>query len=209
MSTEWPYRIRDVVAALLLLVFLLPVMLLVAILIKILMPGPVLFVQQRIGRHGIPFKIYKFRSMIVNSEKSGITLTKDKRITPLGLIIRSTKVDEFPQLFNILKGEMSLVGPRPDLPGYYDTLEGENRRVLDLRPGITGLDSMIYPYEEKLLQHQANPIQYYNDTLWPHKVRINYWYYQNRSFVTDLKILSNTLTILLIGKMVFRFPPIP
>lgn len=202
------YRLRDLIFAFILLLIFSPVMLLAALLIKILMPGPILFVQERIGRFGRPFFIYKFRSMIVNTEKNGITLSKDKRITPLGKILRLTKIDEFPQLINILKGDMSFVGPRPDLPGYYDTLQGEYSNILSLRPGLTGLDSMIYPYEEKLLHDKADPLKFYNEVLWPHKVRLNFWYWQHRSFWLDVKILINTLSQILFNKTVFPFPEI-
>lgn len=188
---------------------LLPVMLLAALLIKLTMPGPVLFVQQRIGRYGRPFRIYKFRSMVVNNESIAITTGKDKRITPFGQVLRTTKVDEFPQLINILKGEMSFVGPRPDLPGYYDTLTGKAKQVLNLRPGLTGLDSVFYPYEEQIMAHQPDPSRYYREVLWPHKVRINLWYYHNRSFWLDIKIMLNTLTIVIFGKKIGRFHPIP
>lgn len=202
------FRIRDLLFSALLLILFSPIMLLAAILIKLMMPGPILFVQERIGRYGKPFKIYKFRSMVVNTENNGITLSKDERITPMGKILRLTKIDEFPQLFNILKGDMSFVGPRPDLPGYYDTLEGEYRNVLLLRPGLTGLDSMIYPYEEKILNGQPDPVKFYNEVLWPHKVRLNYWYWQHRSFGLDVKIVINTLSQILISKIIFPFPEI-
>lgn len=172
------------------------------------MPGPIFFVQLRVGRHGKLFRIYKFRSMIVNTEKNGITLSKDKRITPLGRIIRTTKVDEFPQLINVLKGDMSLVGPRPDLPGYYDTLQGNYREILELQPGLTGLDSVFYPYEEDLMKDQIDPVTFYKQTLWPHKVRINCWYLKHRSHGLDAKILLNTLAILLFRKTIFSLPGI-
>lgn len=146
--------------------------------------------------------------MVVNTERNGITLSKDKRITPIGRLLRASKVDEFPQLFNIIKGDMSLVGPRPDLPGYYDTLTGAYSQILSLRPGLTGLDSVFYPYEEKLLNNISNHVDYYKSTLWPHKVRINYWYFQHQSHRLDLKILINTLTILLFSKTIFPLPKI-
>lgn len=203
------YRIRDLFIALILLIILLPLMLLSALLIKLLMPGPIFFVQQRIGRYGKPFSIYKFRSMVINTEKNGITLSKDKRITPLGRIFRKYKIDEFPQLINIIKGDMSLVGPRPDLPGYYDTLQGEFRLILKLRPGLTGLDSTFYPFEEEIMDKVKNPTLYYNETLWPHKVRINLWYFKHRTFWLDAKVLVNTLSILLFRKTLFRLPEIP
>jgi len=169
------------------------------------MPGPIFFVQKRVGKGGKLFDIYKLRSMVVNTEENGVTLKKDSRITPLGRVLRVTKVDEFPQFYNILKGDMSLVGPRPDLPGYYDTLEGKYREILSLRPGLTGLDSVIYPYEEEILHDKEDPLRFYKDVLWPHKLRINYWYLQNRSFLIDIKILINTFTLLFFKKRLFNF----
>ncbi|MGC8866327.1 MAG: sugar transferase [Bacteroidales bacterium] len=199
------YRIRDLFIASVLLIILLPLMLLSALLIKLLMPGPIFFVQQRIGRYGKPFSIYKFRSMVINSEENGITLSKDKRITPLGRILRKYKIDEFPQLINIVKGDMSLVGPRPDLPGYYDTLEGDYRKILNLRPGLTGLDSVVYPYEEDILQDVEDPVDFYKQVLWPHKVKINFYYLQHRSFIFDIKILLNTFSLLFFRRRIFDF----
>jgi len=185
-----------------------PIMLLVMILIKLTMPGPIFFLQQRVGRNGKLFRIYKFRSMIVNHDQNGITLSKDRRITPLGRVLRKYKIDEFPQLINILKGDMSFVGPRPDLPGYYDTLKGEVRELLNLRPGLTGLDSVFYPYEEQIMSQQDDPALFYKEVLWPHKVRINHWYYLNRSFSLDIKIVTNTIAILILGRTIFKLPNI-
>lgn len=197
------YRLRDIILSVVFLILFLPVMLLAALAIKLTMPGPILFIQERIGRNGNRSRIYKFRSMVVNTEKNGITLSKDKRITPLGRILRATKIIEFPQLFNILKGDMSFVGPRPDLPGYYDTLEGEYRNILKLRPGLTGLDSVFYPFEEDLMKDKTDPVAFYQNSLWPHKVRINHWYHLHRSLGLDIKILINTLTILFFRKRIF------
>ena len=197
-------RIFDIGIAILVLVVLLPVLILAAILILITMPGSVLFRQERIGRNGLPFTIYKFRSMKVNQAHTSVTTSTDSRITPFGLFLRQTKIDELPQLFNILKGEMSIVGPRPDVPGYYDTLKGDDSIVLSVRPGLTGLDSMFYPREEALLDEQTDPDHYYNTILWPHKVRLNRWYGEHWSFGLDMKIVFNTASLLLFGKMVFK-----
>lgn len=206
---EFPYRFRDIILAIFLLVMVSPIMLLVMILIKLTMPGPIFFLQQRVGRNGKLFRIYKFRSMIVNHDRKGITLSKDQRITPLGRVLRKYKIDEFPQLINILKGDMSFVGPRPDLPGYYDTLKGEIRDLLSLSPGLTGLDSVFYPFEEELMSNISDPVTYYKTVLWPHKVRINYWYYKHRSHWLDLKIMLNTASLLLFRKRIFSLPEIP
>ena len=157
------------------------------------MPGPVLFRQTRIGFGGKPFVILKFRSMRVNKSTVSITLSSDTRVTPLGRFIRKTKIDEFPQLWNILKGEMSVVGPRPDVPGYSDKLTGTDQQLWTVRPGLTGLDSITYPNEESILDQQADPQKYYDEVLWPHKVRINLHYIKTRSFWMDLGIIVFTL----------------
>jgi lipopolysaccharide/colanic/teichoic acid biosynthesis glycosyltransferase len=168
------------------------------------MPGPILFRQVRIGHKGKPFTIFKFRSMKLNNSRKSITLSTDKRITPFGNFIRKTKIDELPQLFNILKGDMNIVGPRPDVPGYYDTLSRKDQKIWTLRPGLTGLDSMFYPNEQAILDHQPNPQQYYDEVLWPDKVRLNLWYAKNRSLILDLKIILNTATQLLFRKILFQ-----
>lgn len=142
--------------------------------------------------------------MTPNNPETSITLSSDKRITPFGHFIRKTKIDELPQLFNILKGDMNIVGPRPDVPGYYDTLTGETQKIWTLRPGLTGLDSMFYPNEQAILDHQPNPQQYYDEVLWPDKVRLNLWYTNNRSPILDIKIILNTATQLVFKKMIFK-----
>ncbi len=157
------------------------------------MPGPVLFKQQRIGFNGIPFDIYKFRSMVVNKHDISITLKNDKRITRLGRVLRKSKIDELPQLWNILKGDMSFVGPRPDVPGYADKLEGQDREILSLKPGLTGLDSVKYPNEEEILEKQEDPEKYYDEILYPDKVRVNLNYLKYRSFSLDLRVIIKTL----------------
>lgn len=141
------------------------------------------FKQERIGQYGKPFLIYKLRTLHLQTCK----------ISVWGKLLRTSKLDEMPQFLNILKGEMTLVGPRPDVSGYADLLQGEDRIILTLKPGITGLASLKYRNEEQLLALQPNP-QYYNDeVIWPDKVRINKWYAQNRTLVMDLQILFYTL----------------
>lgn len=147
MVLKW---IFDRVASLLGLLVLWPVLLLVAILIRIKMPGgPVIFRQKRVGRHGRLFTMYKFRSMTVAHGGSSVSVAGESRITPLGAKLRKYKLDELPELWNVLIGDMSFVGPRPDVPGYADRLQGENRRMLELRPGITGPASLKYRDEEE------------------------------------------------------------
>jgi lipopolysaccharide/colanic/teichoic acid biosynthesis glycosyltransferase len=197
-------RPLTVIVTLIALLLLLPIIVITAISIKISMPGPILFMQVRIGHKGKPFTIFKFRSMKLNNSRKSITLSTDSRITPFGQFIRKTKIDELPQLLNILKGDMNIVGPRPDVPGYYDTLTGENQKIWLLRPGLTGLDSMFYPNEQAILDHQPNPQQYYDEVLWPDKVRLNLWYAKNRSLILDLKIILNTATQLLFRKILFQ-----
>ena len=170
-----------------------PLLLCAILLIKLTMPGPVLFRQTRIGFGGKPFVILKFRSMRVNKSTVSITLSSDTRITPLGRFIRKTKIDEFPQLWNILKGEMSVVGPRPDVPGYSDKLTGTDQLLWTVRPGLTGLDSITYPNEESILDLQPDPQKYYDEVLWPHKVKINLHYIKTRSMWMDLGIIVFTL----------------
>lgn len=190
--------------ALVILIITSPVFIISALLIKFYMPGPVFFNQMRIGKNGNPFIIHKLRTMKLNKAKTSVTTSNDTRITPLGQMLRKTKVDELPQLFNIIKGQMSIVGPRPDVPGYYDTLQGEDKIILSFRPGLTGLDSMVYPREESLLSVQPDPDNYYDAVLWPSKVRLNKWYAENRSFALDMKIIINTFTILLFGKQLIK-----
>ena len=155
--------------------------------------GPVYFTQKRVGKNGYLFTMYKFRSMAVNHNGSSVSIKGENRITPLGAILRKYKIDELPALWNVLIGDMSLVGPRPDVPGYADLLQGDDRMILSVKPGITGLASLKYRNEEAVLAQQPNP-QYYNDAvIWPDKVRINCWYVQNRSWQLDLLILFYTL----------------
>lgn len=197
-------RFFDLLLSLVALFVLWPLMLLTAILIKISMSGPVFFKQRRIGRFAQPFLIYKFRTMRLNNSKVSVTLSTDSRITPFGNFLRKTKIDELPQLFNILKGEMSIVGPRPDVPGYYDTLNGEDQVIWQLRPGLTGLDSMCYPNEQAILDREADPEQFYDEQLWPDKVRLNRWYAENRGFWMDVRIVVNTAGLLLVGRQLVR-----
>lgn len=171
-----------------------PVLIIVAILIKIKMPGgPVFFTQERVGRNGKLFTMYKFRSMTVSHSGSSISVAGESRITPFGAKLRKYKIDELPELWNVLIGEMSFVGPRPDVPGYADMLKGEGRDILKLRPGITGPASLKYRNEEELLSHVDDPIKYNNEVIFPDKVRINLYYLHNYSFWTDIKLILCTV----------------
>lgn len=176
------------------LVFLFPVLIVVGILIRIKMPGgPIIFKQRRVGQHGQLFTMYKFRSMTVGHSGSSVSVKGESRITPLGAKLRKYKLDELPELWNVLMGDMSLVGPRPDVPGYADKLEGENRRMLLLKPGITGPASLKYRNEEEILAEQENPQKYNDAVLFPDKVQINIEYLDNWSFWNDIKIIIYTV----------------
>ena len=176
------------------LVFLFPVLIVVGILIRIKMPrGPIIFKQGRVGQHGQLFTMYKFRSMTVGHSGSSVSVKGESRITPLGAKLRKYKLDELPELWNVLIGDMSLVGPRPDVPGYADKLEGENRRMLLLKPGITGPASLKYRNEEEILAEQENPQKYNDAVLFPDKVQINIEYLDNWSFWNDIKIIIYTV----------------
>ena len=186
--------IFDRIMALVGLLFLSPVLLIVAILIKLKMPGgPIIFSQKRVGQYGKLFTMYKFRSMTVGHGGSSISVAGENRITPLGVKLRKYKLDELPELWNVLIGDMSFVGPRPDVPGYADILEGNDRRVLELKPGITGPASLKYRNEEEILAMQDDPIKYNDEVIFPDKVKINLKYLDNWSFFEDIKIIIYTV----------------
>ena len=184
----------DKLASLFGLLLLWPVLLVTAILIKIKMPGgPVIFKQKRVGQYGNLFTMYKFRSMTVSHSGSSISVKGESRITPFGAKLRKYKLDELPELWNVLIGDMSFVGPRPDVPGYADRLQGDDRRMLQLKPGITGPASLKYRNEEEILSEQKDPIKYNDEVLFPDKVRINLEYLDNWSFWNDIKIIIYTV----------------
>lgn len=184
----------DRVVAFVGLLFLWPVLIVVAMLIRVKMPGgPVIFKQQRVGRNGELFTMYKFRSMTVSHSGSSVSVAGESRITPLGAKLRKYKLDELPELWNVLIGDMSFVGPRPDVPGYADQLKGNNRRVLKLRPGITGPASMKYRNEEEILASVDDPVKYNDEVIFPDKVRINLYYLDHQSFWMDIKLIICTV----------------
>ena len=184
----------DRAASLLGLLVLWPVLIIIALLIKVRMPGgPVIFKQQRVGRNGELFTMYKFRSMTVSHSGSSVSVAGESRITPLASILRKYKLDELPELWNVLKGDMSFVGPRPDVPGYADRLQGENRLILKLRPGITGPASLKYANEEEILAQVSNPVKYNDEVIFPDKVRINLNYYHNHTFWGDIRLIFQTI----------------
>ena len=175
------------------LMFLWPVMLIVAVLIKIRMPGPIFFVQQRVGRNGQLFDCHKFRTMTVGHHGSSISVAGEARITPLGATLRKYKIDELPELWDVLIGNMSFVGPRPDVPGYADRLQGEDRIILSLRPGITGPATLKYRNEEELLSTVSNPQKYNDEIIYPDKVRLNRYYAEHYSFADDIRLIFCTV----------------
>lgn len=141
-----------------------------------------LFVQERVGQHGKVFKIFKLKTFHPLTEK----------ISPIGSFLRKYKIDELPQLLNVLIGDMSLVGPRPDIPGYYDQLQGEDRKILELKPGITSLASIKYANEEQFLAAQPEPLKYNDEVIFPDKIKMNLDYYHQKSLWLDFKIICKT-----------------
>ena len=219
MIIKW---IFDRVVAAIGLLFLWPVLLVVAILVKIKMPGgPAFFVQKRVGKDGKLFNCHKFRTMTVKHNGSTVSVAGDSRITPLGAKLRHYKLDELPGLWDVLIGNMSFVGPRPDVPGYADKLVGDDRDVLKLRPGITGPATLKYRLEDEMIadfvsnqrNHGATELGkyglsesqiqgmsdqevavWYNDNvIYPDKVRINCYYYRHYSFIKDIQMLFCTV----------------
>lgn len=185
----------DKIAALFGIILLSPCMLIIFVIHKIVMTkGRFIFKQERIGQYGKNFYIYKIRTMTENDGSNVfVTTANDERILPFGRWLRKTKIDEIVELVNVLKGEMSFVGPRPDVPGYADLLQGSDRKILELKPGITGPASLKYINEEEILAQVENPKQYNDEVIFPDKVKINLEYYHNRTFWGDIKIIFKTI----------------
>lgn len=176
------------------IIILIPIFFIIFFYVFIRMPGaPVIFKQNRVGQYGKVFTMYKFRSMVPHHSGSSVSVAGESRITPLGAKLRKYKLDELPELWNVLKGDMSLVGPRPDVPGYADKLQGDDRRILLLKPGITGPASLKYRNEEELLAQQEDPQKYNDEVLFPDKVRINLDYLDHWSFWKDIKYIIQTI----------------
>lgn len=184
-------RITDICFSILLLLFFLPIGLVIALLIATGSSGGVFYRQQRIGLNGKPFLLLKFRSMKVNADKSGkLTVgMRDSRITRIGYFIRKFKLDEFPQFINVLKGEMSIVGPRPEVPEYVQLYNDEQRRILNVKPGITDYASLTYFSENELLAKSDNPERTYIEEIMPAKIKLNEKYITNPTFRQDIKIM--------------------
>jgi lipopolysaccharide/colanic/teichoic acid biosynthesis glycosyltransferase len=186
-------RIFDIVASIIGLIFLLPVFTVIALFIMLKMPGPIFFRQGRVGKNAKLFTMVKFRTMIVNNSGNSISIKGESRITPFGATLRKYKLDELPELWNVLIGDMSLVGPRPDVPGYADKLTGEDRLLLTVKPGLTGASSIRFSNEDELLAEQEDPVKYNDEILYPEKVRINNNYVKHWSLWLDMKIIVFTL----------------
>lgn len=175
-------RLFDFTVAFLMILLIWPFLLICVVIAGFDTKSIGIFKQVRIGQFGNHFKIYKLQTMY-----------QGKHVSRIGFFFRKYKIDELPQVINVLKGEMSLVGPRPDVPGYYDQLVGDDRKLLELKPGITGLASLIYKNEEEILAKQVNPIHYNDEVLFPDKIKWNLLYQKKYSFMLDLKILWHTV----------------
>lgn len=198
-------RCFDLFFSILGVLILLPLIIVVSILIKLTSKGAVLFKQVRVTKDGKLFKIYKFRTMRENSEgNKQITVGNDSRITGIGHILRKTKLDELPQLFNVIKGEMSLVGPRPEVPRYVELYTEEQRKILSVPAGITDYASIYFSNESELLGKAEDPEKYYIEKIMPHKIYLNMKYINNMGILTDIKIIM--LTILKIAGFVKMDP---
>lgn len=205
MIIKW---IFDRIVSLIGLLFLWPVLLVVAVMVKMKMPGgPAFFVQKRVGKDGKLFNCHKFRSMTMKHNGSSVSVTGESRITPFGATLRHYKLDELPGLWDVLIGNMSFVGPRPDVPGYADKLQDDDRDVLKLRPGITGPATLKYRIEDEMISEyvtmkqaegdkrpmQEIAIEYNDNIIYPDKVRLNCYYYRNYSFIKDIEMIFATV----------------
>jgi lipopolysaccharide/colanic/teichoic acid biosynthesis glycosyltransferase len=190
-------RLFDVVTAILALVVTAPLWALASIILKVSSPGPVIYRTRRVGKGGHPFTLYKFRTMFAEAANSGpgVTVSGDERITRAGTLLRRTKIDELPQLFNVLVGDMSIVGPRPEDPRYVAHYTDEQRRVLSVRPGLTSPASIAYRYEEDALHGPDVEDVYVNEIL-PRKLELDLAYIEHRSVLVDLRVIVQTFSAL-------------
>lgn len=188
-------RLFDIILSFIGLVVLSPVLLIISLLIKLDSQGPILFKQVRVGRYEKNFHILKFRTMVTDAEKKGaqITVGRDSRITRAGHFLRKSKMDELPQLLNVLIGDMSLVGPRPEVPKYTQYYNRDQKRVFEIRPGITDLASIKYRDENEILAMSSDPEKTYIEEIMVDKLKLNLRYVKERSLLTDIKIIYNTL----------------
>jgi len=196
-------RVMDIGLSSLALLFLLPLFAAIAVAIKLDSPGPVFFRQERIGRFGKPFRIFKFRTMIVNADKAGpsSTASDDPRITRMGKFIRRFNIDELPQFINVLKGDMSIVGPRPQVPWAVDLYTEEERVILSVRPGITDWATIWIRDEGEILRGSTDPDKDYLEKIWPEKRRLQLEYVRNHSILTDMTIMVRTFQTHLLDRI--------
>lgn len=188
-------RLFDITASFFGILILSPLFIFISLWVGLSSKGGVFYKQIRVGRNNKDFKLYKFRSMRVNSDKQGLLTvgSKDSRITKAGYFIRKYKIDELPQLFNVLKGDMSFVGPRPEVRRYVDLYSKEQMKVLSVRPGITDPASIKYRNENDILSSQSNPEEYYIQHIMPDKLKINIDYINTQTFIKDIKIIFQTI----------------
>jgi len=188
-------RVYDLCFATLGLVALSPLLLLIALLVKLSDGGAVFFRQERVGQFGRPFRVWKFRTMVMNAEKSGPSVTRggDPRITPVGRFLRRTKLDELPQLWNVFRGEMSFVGPRPEVPRYVAQYTPQQRKILDLKPGITDVSTLEFRREEELLSGKQDTEKYYLEHCVPRKIEISLQYSKKATLFRDTQVVLKTL----------------
>lgn len=195
-------RFLDVILSMLVLVILLPLFIIISIIIACESRGGVIYAQTRVGRYNKDFKLLKFRTMYTGSDQKGLITVgdHDARITPFGYILRKSKMDEFPQLLNIIKGDMSIVGPRPEVRHYVDMYTEEQMKVLSVRPGLTDFASLVYIDENKLLEDQENPEEFYIKEMMPRKLELNLKYIEQQSVKTDAILIFKTLKAIVSGK---------
>lgn len=189
-------RLADLILSAFGLILLSPFLLCLIVIIKLTSSGPVLYVQNRVGKHNKDFQLFKFRTMYVGSDSKGLLTigAKDNRVTPIGQFLRKYKIDELPQLINVLKGEMSLVGPRPEVRKYVDMYTPEQMEVLSIAPGITDYASIVYKNENEILAQSSEPEQFYIQTILPEKIRLNFAYLRNRTIVQYFRIIFLTIS---------------
>lgn len=195
-------RLFDIFCSAFGLLVLLPAFVVLIILIKIESPGPGFYTQQRVGRNSRMFNLFKFRTMHLNADKlTAITVgARDPRITRIGYYLRKYKIDELPQLINVVRGDMSLVGPRPELKKFVDLYTPEQREVLTVRPGITDFASLEFRNENELLEGKEDPIKYYVDEILPAKLALSLRYVRTRSFLLDIKIILRTIKAVFVNR---------
>ena len=198
MYKKFGKRVFDIIFSLVGVVLLFPLFIVVGLWIKLSSKGSIFFIQKRVGRDFKEFDLYKFRSMVTGAQSNGpgVTSKDDSRITNVGKFIRSTKIDELPQLFNVLKGDMSLVGPRPELKKFIDAKKKEYKKILSIKPGITDSASIEFRDEEKLMSQYKDKEKSYIDIILPKKIKLYYKYMDNISFINDVKLILQTLKVI-------------